>query len=42
MFVITTEFDKLRSETGNDDKELRYLQNYLLMNPKDWECNSCS
>jgi mRNA-degrading endonuclease RelE of RelBE toxin-antitoxin system len=34
MFVITPEFDKLWSEVGNDDKELRYLQNYLLNNPK--------
>ncbi len=34
MFVITLEFDNLWSETGNDDEELRHLQNYLLINPK--------
>jgi mRNA-degrading endonuclease RelE of RelBE toxin-antitoxin system len=34
MFIITPEFDKLWSETGNDDEDLRILQNYLILNPK--------
>lgn len=34
MFIITSEFDKLRSDAGNNDEDLRNLQNYLLINPK--------
>lgn len=34
MFIITSEFDKLWSDAGNNDKDLRNLQNYLLINPK--------
>jgi mRNA-degrading endonuclease RelE of RelBE toxin-antitoxin system len=34
MFIITSEFDKLWSDTGNNDEDLRNLQNYLLINPK--------
>jgi len=34
MFIITSEFDKLWSDAGNNDEDLRNLQNYLLINPK--------
>ena len=34
MFIITSEFDKLRSNAGHNDEDLRNLQNYLLINPK--------
>lgn len=34
MFIITSEFDKLRSDAGHNDEDLRNLQNYLLINPK--------
>ena len=34
MFIITSEFDKLRSDAGNNDEDLRNFQNYLLINPK--------
>jgi len=34
MFIITSEFDKLWSDAGNNDEDLRNLQNYLIINPK--------